>query len=43
MSLERVVAAEHLVEFLLYETVESQVFAEFAEFVFSHNRMNLPP
>mgnify|MGYP006896404140 CR=1 FL=1 len=43
MSLERVVAAEHLVEFGLYETVESQVFAEFAEFVFSHNRMNLPP
>ena len=33
---ERVVAVEHLVEFGLYETFESQVLTEPAEFVFAH-------
>ena len=36
MPFERVVATEYLVEFGLYETVESQVLAEPAEFIFAH-------
>lgn len=36
MPFERVVATEYLVEFGLYETVESQVLAELAELVLAH-------
>ena len=34
--LEGMVAVEYLVEFGLYETVESQILAESAEFIFAH-------